>query len=71
LRRLLLLGLHRPSPPPRQVHTYQLTTTVSAARFGVHRFAAHASVNSPLERWVLEGEWCRLQNVVPLALTLR
>jgi len=46
-------------------------TGVAAARCGVHCFAAPASVNSPLQCWVLDGEWRRLQNVVSLALTLR
>ena len=30
---------------------------ISAACFGVHCFAAHAIVNSPLHCWVLDGEW--------------
>jgi hypothetical protein len=46
-------------------------TAVFAAGFGVHCFAARALVNSPLQCWVLDGEWCRLQNVDSLALTLR
>jgi hypothetical protein len=46
-------------------------TGVAAACFGVHCFAARAIINSPLQCWVLEGEWCRLQNVASLALTLR
>ena len=46
-------------------------TGFSAAGFAVYCFAAHASVNSPLQCWVLDGEWCRLQNVESLALTLR
>ncbi len=33
---------------------------VSAARFGVHCFAENAVVNSPLHRWVLDGECERL-----------
>ena len=37
----------------------------------VHFFAAHAIVNSPLQCWVLDGQWRRLQNVNSLALTLR
>ena len=46
-------------------------TGVSATGFGVHFFAAHAIVNSPLQCWVLDGEWRWLQNVGSLALTLR
>jgi hypothetical protein len=44
---------------------------VSAACFAIHFFAAHDSVNSPFQCWVLDGEWCRLQNVDSLALTPR
>jgi hypothetical protein len=46
-------------------------TGIAAACCGVHFFAAHASINSPLQCWVLDGEWCRLQNVDSLAFTLR
>jgi len=32
-------------------------TGIAAAPFAVHFFGAHASVNSPLQCWVLGGEW--------------
>jgi hypothetical protein len=48
-----------------------IMTGISAAGCGVHFFAAHASINSPLQCWVLDGEWRRFQNVASLALTLR
>ena len=44
---------------------------IAATGCGVHCFAAHASINSPLRCWVLDGERFRLQNVVSLALILR
>ena len=43
---------------------------VSAARFGVHFFAANAIVNSPLHCWALDGECERLWKSLSARLQL-